>query len=129
MASSYGCETNVERDEFERLKAHVGELDKRIDTTRVILHGERGDNGLKSSIDRAHKAIKDIGQSVKEAQDLAARLALESEQGDRKMEVMVLTELRTLREQEHKREELARRWRIGQTVTIIFGVLGVLLSL
>lgn len=141
---SYTDEANVTRREYESFKSDVstrfeyvkeaiGTLTERITSTRIVLHGEDGTNGIKSSVERAHKAIVDIQTHLKVLNDGIAAITLQSETGDRQMEIMVLTKLQELTEKMDEKEKKAeqahreieeeraaeRRWRIGQIIALV----------
>ena len=133
---------NINRNEFETLRREVADVRHLVERTRVILHGENGDNGLRSSIERAHKAISDLRNNVKIVHDSMAQLALESTSGDKDMQLMVVQELQRLEHKLTEKEDVQRerdkaqkqwasrqrQWLIGQTVVIAFGVISVLLT-
>lgn len=119
---------NITRGEFDALREEVREVRGLLERTRVVLHGEDGTNGLRSSLERAHKAIKDVQTSVKLMSDAVAELSLTSATGDKDMQVLVIEELRRLERDMQTRSDRERRWRIGQTITLVFGVVGILLT-
>ena len=120
---------NITRQEFETLRREVTDVRHLVERTRIILHGENGDNGLRSSIERAHKAISDLRNNVKIVHDSMAQLALDSTSGDKDMQLMVVQELQRLERQMQERADVERRWKIGQTIALALGLAGVLLRL
>ena len=37
----------------------INELERRVDKIATTVHGEHGDNGLRASVERAHKGVKE----------------------------------------------------------------------
>ena len=120
---------NISRDEFETLRREVADVRHLVERTRVILHGENGDNGLRSSIERAHKAISDLRNNLKMVHDAVSQLTFDSASGDKDMQLMVVQELQRLERQMQERADVERRWKIGQTIALALGLAGVLLRL
>jgi hypothetical protein len=122
---SYADEINIDRREFELLKERVAETQDLLHRTRIVLHGEDGTNGLRSSVERAHHAIGELRNSVKMANDGIAALALESHSGDKEMEIMVLRELQKLGDKTQKQTF----WMIGLFVTMVLGIGSILVAI
>ena len=133
---------DVERQEFESLRREITDVRHLVERTRIVLHGENGDNGIRSSLERAHKAIAGVNNNLKSISDTVAQLAVDSQMGDRDMQVMIIDELRklehqlTAKEKEQRQRDEAQRqwaskqrqWLIGQTIVIAFGVISVFLT-
>lgn len=134
---------DVERREFEELRREITDVRHLVERTRIVLHGENGDNGIRSSLERAHKAIAGVNNNLKSISDTVAQLAVDSQMGDRDMQVMIIDELRKLEHQltakekeQQARDEIQkqwaskqRQWLIGQTIVISFGVISVFLTI
>ncbi|MCH8476364.1 MAG: hypothetical protein LAT56_00265 [Wenzhouxiangella sp.] len=140
---SYHKALNVERHEFTAVCREVSEIKELLNRTRVVLHGEDGTNGIKSSVDRAHSAIKEIQNHLKILYDGIASITLQSESGDKQMEIMVLNKLQELTEKMDDKEKKAeqahreiereratdKRWRIGQIIALVGLLIGVYLGI
>jgi hypothetical protein len=134
---------DVERKEFEELRREITDVRHLVERTRIVLHGENGDNGIRSSLERAHKAIAGINNNLKTISDTVAQLAVDSQMGDRDMQMMIVDELRKLEHQLTEKEKVQqdrdetqkqwasrqRQWLIGQTIVIAFGVVSVFLTI
>jgi hypothetical protein len=120
---------NVERGEFDQLRSEVAAVRGLIERTRVVLQGENGDNGIRSSVERAHKAIGALQTNIKMVQDAIAALTLESCAGDHEMQVLVVEELRRLEKEMNAKADTDRKWRVGQAIAVSLAVAAILVRL
>lgn len=116
--SDYQNDINVARSEHEQLRAKIESVEALLKETRITLQGEHGTNGMKSSLDRAHTAIHGLTLRIGELGSMIHALNVESLQGDKDVEIMVLQKLDAMQKHDSAQEKKDRQWRVTQLIGI-----------
>ena len=71
----------------------IAEIESRLDKLSVTVKGEDGSNGLRSSVQRAHSAIKECNKEIDKIKSELAELKTTSLQGDINMQEKVVEKI------------------------------------